>query len=135
MIGKGTWKLIGIVGAVVALRLAWDNRRPILRQFQSWQECYDVLVQSRRGTAAIVPKWLLPHPSCDGAQAGQGLPVGQIAEYRFPSDDTGASLHVRDFGDYYHVHLDTTHPDYGLVRHFVIDGVAVAPAYHLGIKP
>ena len=69
------------------------------------------------GARLSFPKDALPNPRQAGARVSVGLPVGQIADFRFDPDSSCASMHVQEYSDRWIAHIDTTHPDCGIIEH------------------
>ncbi len=69
------------------------------------------------GTYVRFPKHALPNPREAGARVSVGLPVGQLADYRFPPDRGCTGIHVHEHHDHWAVHLDRVHPDCDVIEH------------------
>jgi hypothetical protein len=62
-----------------------------------------------------------PPPATAGARRDLGLPVGQLADWRFPAAADCTGLHVHEHADRYEAHIDQVHPACGLVEHVRVD--------------
>lgn len=62
-----------------------------------------------RGNCLRYAKHTLPHPREAGAQVSIGLPIGQLADYRFGLASPCSGLHVQEFADGWVARLDETH--------------------------
>jgi hypothetical protein len=83
----------------------------------TWDDVRAALLDQPCGTVIAYAKTSLPAPSSAGAIASVGLPVGQTADWRFPPDADCRGLHVQDFGDTWHAHIDRVHPTCDLLEH------------------
>lgn len=73
------------------------------------------------GSEIEVNKFVIEHPSYNGAGRSIGMPKGQEADWRFPPDPEGRGLHVHDVGWGWRAHLDQHHPLHSPIRHFLKD--------------
>jgi hypothetical protein len=89
--------------------------------FATWEDVHAFLAGADYHRIAVVPKGALPDPATAGANRSLGLPVGQTSDWRFPPDAACQGLHVQDFGDCWHVHLDIVHPTCDLLGHLRAD--------------
>jgi hypothetical protein len=71
--------------------------------------------------ARVVVELGAPAPGAAGARRDLGLPVGQLADWRFPPGADCTGLHVHEHADRYEAHLDQVHPACGLVEHVRAD--------------
>ena len=87
----------------------------------TWDEVRKVLTSSEYHRVLVLPKASIEDPGSAGALRSIGLPRGQTADYRFPPDAACQGVHVQDFGDTWHVHLDIVHPRCDLLGHVRAD--------------
>jgi len=64
-------------------------------------------------------------------KSSMGLPVGQIADWRFPHPICHG-LHVREYESYYTAHIDRANPNCDPVGHMNLDAPAVGGGAALG---
>lgn len=62
-----------------------------------------------------------PAPELAGARRDVGLPVGQLADWRFAAAADCTGLHVHEHADRYEAHIDRVHPACSLVGHVRAD--------------
>lgn len=67
-----------------------------------------------------IEKHIIRHPSLAGFYLSTGEPQGQNADYRKCLQD-GASLHVREFDEYYLAHWDNYDPSVNFIGHLLVD--------------
>lgn len=78
--------------------------------------------QQETGVSKLkIPKGQIVTPADAGAKKSLGIPVGQIAHWRFPPRPDGAGMHVHEYSDRYEAHLDRVHPEHSTVKHLVRD--------------
>ncbi len=83
---------------------------------KTWAAVVEVLMRRPWRNPIRVAKSQLPHPRAVGMKPSVGMPLGQVADYRYALE-SNAGLHVRDFGHYWEAHLDEVHPDVDPVEH------------------
>ncbi len=93
----------------------------VATNYGTWDDVRAVLAASAYHRVVVVPKTSLPLPWDVGALRSIGLPRGQTADWRFPPDQACQGVHVQDFGDTWHVHLDIVHPTCDLLGHLRAD--------------
>lgn len=82
-----------------------------------WSSILERVRTLREGTRMSIDKWTVPHPIDAGAQVSVGLPVGQLADYRFAPGHDCSGLHVQEFETYWSIHVDIVHPACDLFSH------------------
>jgi len=87
----------------------------------TWYEVRKVLTLSEYHRILVLPKASIEDPASAGALRSIGIPRGQTADFRFPPDASCQGVHVQDFGDAWHVHLDIIHPRCDLLGHVRAD--------------
>jgi hypothetical protein len=91
----------------------------------TWPQVHACVAGLPLGAVYIVPKGAIAHPGIVGASRSIGLPVGQIADWRFPPGPQCDGLHVHEFPHDWRVHLDRVHPSCSLLNHFFVDVLRV----------
>jgi hypothetical protein len=92
-----------------------------VRRRVGWWWIYQALVSSPPRSIVRVSRRAIDHPAFLGAKRSIGLPLGQLADWRFPPDAAGRGLHVREFRREWHAHIDRVHPSRSLLGHFLAD--------------
>jgi len=69
------------------------------------------------GARLAFAKPALPHPREAGALVSVGLPVGQVADFRFAPDSACRGMHVQEYQDRWVVHMDQVHPWCDVLEH------------------
>lgn len=88
-----------------------------LPQVGSWSRVQRLCEQ--RGAISI-PLGLVPHPASCGFRRGQGLPLGQAADWRLRLTEDRC-LHVREYSDRFAVHIDRLDPQADPLGHLAVD--------------
>ena len=90
--------------------------------FADWAAVLEALREHGEGAQATISRADIVHPAAAGAVRSVGLPVGQVADWRFPPMHDGGGLHVQDFGQGgWRAHLDAVHPSVSLPGHMEHD--------------
>jgi hypothetical protein len=89
--------------------------------YGSWDQVRKELTQSPYHRTIVIPKDAIADPASAGALRSIGIPRGQSGDYRFPPDASCQGVHVQDYGDSWHVHLDLVHPACGVLAHVRAD--------------
>lgn len=86
----------------------------------TWPDVLARLAPYPRGHVVRVPKTTIAPPLACGARAAAGLPLGQVADFRWTLPQ-GECLHVRDLGDAYEAHIDQIDPALRPIAHLAVD--------------
>lgn len=95
-----------------------------MKRRADWRWIAHELARLPRGHVLCVRRELVEHPALLGAQKSVGLPLGQVADWRFPPDARGGGVHVREYAREWRAHMDRVHPDRSLIGHFFADVLA-----------
>ena len=98
----------------------------------TWDDVHDELARRSPRTVLTLARGALPDPRTLGARESIGLPRGQGADLRFPSDATCRGLHVHAFPDRWEAHLDQVHPECDLLGHLRRDAPTALVAFVTG---
>lgn len=97
----------------------------------TWRQVARHLANNGDSACLRVPKWQVEHPQAGGMKSSMGLPVGQIADWRFPKPICHG-LHVREYESYYTAHIDRANPNCDPVGHMSLDAPAIGGGAALG---
>ncbi len=100
--------------------------------FPTWG-AVQAAAEQRPGASIRVDKGRLPHPLQAGAHRSHGLPVGQVADFRWQLADC-RGLHVHEFAEHYAAHIDQVDPSCNIFEHIRRDtpGLFVVGAAKVG---
>lgn len=84
---------------------------------KDWDEVRGQLEHAPIGASVRVALADIGHPRDEGALKDVGLPVGQLADWRFPALADRSGLHVHEHATYWEAHIDRVHPASSLLGH------------------
>jgi len=90
----------------------------------TWQAIIRQVVSAPFGKEFQIKKSIVMHPVLIGFRKSYGLPKGEIANWRLGLA-TGACIHVREYQNYFLVHMDEVDPGISLLDHLRKDAPVV----------
>lgn len=102
-----------------------------MRNTATWKSVAVALRSGPPPACVRVPAWQVEHPTAAGMTRSVGLPLGQVADWRWPHPNCHG-LHVREYVGYYTVHVDQVNPRCDLPGHITVDAPLVGGGAALG---
>lgn len=97
------------------------------KEYNDWEFVASYVAQNHEPREDLLFSKTLSNPETIARDGGIAIPDGQIENYRI-SLENGSGLHIKEYDEYYAVHIDEVDPGQNAVGHMVKDATELTLA-------